>query len=346
MTRQKLIALVCGGTGRSFGGHFMRQIAYVLFTIVSGLVTVASFGLTIYLALSGKEPGPEVIVYGLLILLGLAWVGIMIQSFAQKRQTTAMDNNHQTHLREVEQESLHQVKEVEDTYNRLARVAMSLPNIHNALQLVRDVWFVAMFSRLGEKDKEKDIVDKLNQSLGHLAQAFSAICGVHCWLVLKDVTDVKDAGIEPVNGNSIMARTLAESEPMSQRLPGSALQFLEQCTDFVHLLRNPADICFMSNDLQAYNVRNDYYNPEWPRKMDPEKGVHYNSTIVWPVRKRMDGLQDRVMNIDPKQDLIGILCLRCSAPNVLDRKLDPEIGAGYVDALYSVLKFRKTNGTA
>ncbi|MBU1275389.1 MAG: hypothetical protein KJ720_08430 [Proteobacteria bacterium] len=324
----------------------MGQIAYVVFTIVSGLVTLASFGLTIYLTLTGQQPGSEVIVYGLLVLLGLAWAGIIAQSFAQKRQTTAMDNNHQTHLREVEEQCRSRVQQIEDTLGRQARMALSLPSVHNALQLLRDVWFVAMFSRLEEEPKSKDIVEKLCESLGHLAQAFGAICGTHCWLVLKDVTDVKIKDFHSQNDSAAMVKTLAESEPVSQRLTVSATQFLEQSTDFVHLLRNPADTCFMSNDLQAYNVRNDYNNPEWPIKMDPEKGVHYNSTIVWPVRKRMDGLHDRVMNIDPKQDLIGILCLRCSQPRVLDRKLDPEIGAAYVDALYGVLKYLKTNGEA
>lgn len=211
-------------------------------------------------------------------------------------------------------------------YARNARTAVALPTIHDALHDLRD----AAFS-IQEGDAEATYSDILQRSLGHMAMAFSTITGTPCRMCIKELLATADAPAElnfdeETDPRWFTVRTIFRHDGATGGTNDDPTP-LHDNTDFRRIWdRNDEAPCFFSNDLDA---EPGYTNPH--RAGDPHN-FQYNAAIVWPIQKRKE--RGRI-------HLVGFLCLDALQRHVFQYHNDFDLGAGYADTLYTVLRLRR-----
>lgn len=207
---------------------------------------------------------------------------------------------------------------------RKARYADAAELWHKAFHKLRDAsWSVS------EEHDNNVVLDKLIESVSFFKEAFMIITGKPCRACIKELFYSEPLNDLRENDNydeSMYVLTWVRCEGRGDRKKA----LISENTDFKSLWRNEKLKYYHSNNLLK---EINYSNSNWPDDKEIKPGdVDYRSTIVWPIRKK---LQDD----DKHQDLRGYLCIDSHATNIFNIKWDFELGAAYADSLYSFMVF-------
>jgi hypothetical protein len=210
----------------------------------------------------------------------------------------------------------------EYAYSRKARFAEAMADVHGAFHALRDACFA-----LRTQQSEDTILTCLAESLRKLAAAFSLITGVHCRVCLKDVY-CPDPNRRPMT-RALQIRTVCRSE--YTRSYDEKEDWVTDNTDFEELLRHPDTRYFICNNLPELKG---YKNSHWTSETWDRADFPYVSTIVWPVRKRLQGSAPQVTPVGEKQECLGFLCVDSKGRGTFSERFDVWLGAAYSDALH------------
>lgn len=208
----------------------------------------------------------------------------------------------------------------ERIYGRKTRYAEATIPLHKAMHYLRDAWY--MTQRLGDSDE--NFRRQVKESLQELARAYSIVTGTSCRTCIKlayfDDTATEDQRLK--------VKTYCRNTEAEERTHESGSDWVADNSDFEEIMKadhEPATKRFFANKLPYIGYKNSHYTAEEMQRGD----MIYAATIVWPIRKKSE---------TDTPDLIGFLCVDSKTPCVFDNNYDVEIGAGYADALYMLLK--------
>jgi hypothetical protein len=203
--------------------------------------------------------------------------------------------------------------------SRQARLALAGPSIHNIFHKIRDAYY-----SITTQDTPTTVMEHLKECLASFAGMFSVLTGTPCRACIKQVLCVGRAGEHDLR--SIQVTTLC-------RFPGTGdppkkfeQDYVSDNTDYLALFRQVPGNYFYSNDL--LNEKG-YQNSHWIPEKVKEGKIDYRSTIVWPIRKILEGEDHHTW---------GFLCIDSIRPHIFVIDLDFSIGAAVADALYVLLK--------
>lgn len=227
----------------------------------------------------------------------------------------------------------------EFVYAHKARYAEASPNLHQAFHSLRDAYFAVITN--GSDDQ---VMGLLRQSLQSAATVFTTISGVNCRMCIKDLYCADPKANPPERG--FITKDLCRSDrsvgPMGTQ---NELDWITENSDFYLLFADPQKKYFFSNNLPKLAKRVNYKNSHWDSDVYAEKKFPYNSTIVWPIRKCLEGDIQGFPRAHPWHDTLGYLCLDSKSKNVFNERYDSEIGMAYADALYSFIKILSERGS-
>lgn len=212
-------------------------------------------------------------------------------------------------------------------YTRKARYAEATGSIHDALHSLRDAQYA-----LQKDDRDGVVLERLRHSLAALSAAFTLIAGVRCRVCIKEVSCETEG---QVTAHTMSVTTLCRSETTPEPEPVADKDWVSDNTDFEDLFLGNAPRWFFDGNLPK---RPGYKNSHWSQETWAKKDFPYRSTIVWPIRKTLYGVNDSRKNAEAAQDLLGFLCADSKARHAFSERYDAYLGAGLADAFYAFLK--------
>jgi hypothetical protein len=204
------------------------------------------------------------------------------------------------------------------TYGRRVRQSHAFPTFANAIGVLSRATHAVHAGGSAET-----FAVSLREAVGLLADAYGTAAGVPCRVTVKAIVrPSRRAGRD-----DLTVRTVCRSSGPARATSDTGVDWINDNTDFRHILRDGADH-FFCNDLVAA-ISDGYRNSHFTEDVVARRRFPYRATIVWPVRGAVD---------DPDQwDLIGFVCVDSAQAGAFDPGVDVAPGAAFADALYSGL---------
>jgi hypothetical protein len=204
--------------------------------------------------------------------------------------------------------------------DRQARFAQAASPIHSTFHQVRDAYY-----SLKEGDTSHTVMEHLKGAITSFAESFGILTGTACRACIKEVWFEGEPTQK--NNHSIKVRTFCryppKTEPSDKKFDDD---IVSDNADYLSLFVQPECNYFYSNDLLN---ETGYYNSHWTQDAINAGRVDYKSTIVWPIRKNLEGKD---------HDTWGFLCIDSMQTHTFVIDYDFPIGAAFADTLYILLK--------
>lgn len=223
----------------------------------------------------------------------------------------------------------------EIAYSRKARYAEALPRVHRTFHLLRDSWYAHHHAH----DSQMAVNGQIESALSEFASAMSIVTGVHCRACVKVLYVADPDTRQPGREWAVQTFVRDSHDPKDSVL---SEDWVSENTDFEELLWKERSSYFLRNRLPYPGYKNSHWTPE-----QMERGLmDYAATIVWPIRKRLQGPDQKSGTPHATRGIIGFLCLDTRSRNVFNERYDVELGAAVADTLYVVLEPIITAGPA
>lgn len=166
------------------------------------------------------------------------------------------------------------------------------------------------------------LVSRFEAACNNTTAAFQAMAGHDCRVTLQELYTID----QPDDQVRAAVRTVATSDRGAATGPES-VDWVDENTDFASLVAG-AEV-FHSADLREslqQGYRNSHWTPERLHQWHLDGDYPYLSTIVWPIRVRIDGSQ--------KWKMAGFLSVDSKQPDVFDLPALKPLGAALASAAY------------
>jgi hypothetical protein len=213
------------------------------------------------------------------------------------------------------------------TYDRSARYAKAMNNVHDAFHYLRN----ATLAIVKDPKNAEGFSPPLEESATELAAAFSLVTGAKCRVCIKQMHVYQPDEDTPRTGEAgprdMVVRDLARSRGTWSR-PHMEPDYVSDNTDFELILLRE-ERYFFSNDLRRETP---YKNSHWDDTTVANRKYEYLSTIVWPIRRQI-----HEPSSPTRYRLLGFLCVDSLTPDAFDIEIEFGLGAAYADTLFSLL---------
>lgn len=224
----------------------------------------------------------------------------------------------------------------------------AISNIHSVNSNVRD-WLAKLHTRarkhtLRSDDFDTDFRQKTSEILGHIADAFTHICGRRCSVCFKEMRPA--CGTETIGHLKVVARDPQSATVRGLRDDRQKPHEIEKDTPCHSIYTDDKYLQFYGcNDVPTSWFRKVYKSPN--RELENEVpeiieifGVpilkkwplSYRSCLVVPVRLIFPSEPNSTQA--PKWQLYGFLCIDCNSRNIFNFRKMWRLAASFADALY------------
>lgn len=219
-------------------------------------------------------------------------------------------------------------------YSRKSRYAEAIFLLRSAIHTLRDAAFIERTAKsVNELSHKKGEFDRLiKDALKDFSCAMTMIVGVKCRACIKRL--YFDAQQKTPDERSLYVETFMRDTDGKEPDPIPEKDWISDNSDYLYLFREFKESCFFSNNLLELQG---YANSHWTKERRERGDVDYISTMVWPIRKELEGESSEIDTIHKRQDLYGFLCIDSESAEIFDNKHDTQVGAIMADILYTVL---------
>ena len=222
--------------------------------------------------------------------------------------------------------------------SRKSRYAEIQAPMHQCMHNLRDTYHYLNNCIDGTESYHETIfTGKLKTSLTALNQALCTATGVNCRVSIKLLGATDEIVIKGKTDN-LYLKTLARDDVSTSQKQSDDLK-----EEHKHLLNENSDFQAIYQGRLTYFSNGELWKDSSYRNSSDEKmqnGTNkrkdYNSTIVWPIRFKLDN-HEHDQNTGNGQVLMGFLTADALVDNAFENRFDVEIGFQVADILYVIL---------
>lgn len=223
----------------------------------------------------------------------------------------------------------------QERWSRYAEGVQVMDRAHKRLKLAAD-------GILFGDGNEELMLERLQQSLGAFAEAFTLVTGTNCRASIKEVyveEQLRTGGRSAVSSfeKELFVATIVRSDvDESVHVVSETPDRVSENSDFKYVLSKI--LPFHEGDLPKKWLSRQYNNSHWGDDLRESQNFPYRSSIVWPIENHRTGASLNGVD-DDDEPVIAVLCVDSKRRHAFRPEADIQFGSVFSHALYPVLRY-------